>query len=273
MKMLRLTLIGLSVLMLLVMTACGGGDTANNTSNNGSTETGDQTTTGDSGDSTEPSSAPAGMTISGELQLDPALVALDDADSLLLAGYLYEGLVRLQGDGTIGEGIASGWDVSDDGLSYQFTLRSDAMFSDGTPITADVILANFNRWFDPANPLHGSDSQVYKGWLAAFKGFRGEVDSNQKPISLFDGIEKVDNLTVLIHIFEPMPNFLEIVAQPYFSILNTQALGDGYGTLESGVVSSGPYVVGELTESGFTLVSNASYWGVQPEEALEFSFE
>jgi ABC-type transport system substrate-binding protein len=221
---------------------------------------------------------PEGMTLSADITLDPAIVALDDEDSLLVSSMVYEGLMRQLDDGSIAPGIASSCEPSDDELSYLCSLRLDALFRDidVTPITADVVLENFNRWHDPSHPLHGADSDVYQGWLKYFLGFNGEVDADGEQVSLFDGIEKVDNSTVLIHLFEPMPDFLEVLASPHFSILNTETLkseGVSYGTMDGSVVSSGPYYVYEWTDTSLTLTPNEIYWGEQPTEEMVYSLE
>jgi peptide/nickel transport system substrate-binding protein len=216
------------------------------------------------------------MSLSTDIVLDPAIAALDDEDSIKVSAYVYEGLMRLQNDGTAGPGIATTCEGSDDGLSYQCSLRPDAVFSDGTPITADVVLDNFNRWYDPAHPLHGDDNEVYQGWKEYFKGFKDEVDADGKKVSLFDGIEKVNDLTVLIHLFEPMPDFLEIMASPHFSILDPAALeteGASYGTMAGSVVGSGPYVVSAWTDTSLILTPNGDYWGEQPTEDVAFTLE
>src|SRR5690349_11365910 len=71
--------------------------------------------------------------ISRDLFLDPALT--QDADSLKISQYLYEGLVVLDGSGNPQPGLAESWVISDDQLDYIFTLRPGAVFSDGTAIT------------------------------------------------------------------------------------------------------------------------------------------
>ena len=45
-------------------------------------------------------------------------------------------------------GLAQSWEISDDGLVYDFSLRNDVMFHDGTPFNADAVAANFARIFD-----------------------------------------------------------------------------------------------------------------------------
>lgn len=222
---------------------------------------------------------PEMMTLSADITLDPAVVALDDEDSLMVSSLVYEGLMRQLEDGSIVPGIFS-CEPADDELSYlcSLELENDARFRDidVTLITADVVLENFNRWYDPSHPLHGADSDLYQGWLKYFLGFKGEVDADGEKVSLFDGIEKVDDTTVLIHLFEPMPDFLEVLASPHFSILNLEILeteGASYGTMDGSVISSGPYYVYEWTDPSLTLRPNEIYWGEQPTEEMVFSLE
>jgi peptide/nickel transport system substrate-binding protein len=115
-------------------------------------------------------------------------------------------------------GLATSWTVSEDGLDYVFQLKTGAMFDDGTPINADAVVANFNRWFDPNNPARGSGS--YEAWATAFGGFKGEKDETGQPKSIFDGIEKVDSFTVLIHLNKPFSDLLTVLAQPDFVIVS-----------------------------------------------------
>lgn len=207
----------------------------------------------------EPSEAEA---LSKDILLDPAVA--DDADSMLINSYIYEGLIRLQ-DGVPVAALAASWSVSDDGLHYTFKLRPGVVFHDNTSLEADVVLANFNRWFDPDDPLHGSAD--YVAWKDVFLGFKGELDADGMPISSFDGIEKVDNLTVLIHLNREMPDLLEKLSNPAFALASIDALaaGDAIGT--------GPYMVGMKTDESLVLQPFADYWGVVPGEEMEFALK
>jgi peptide/nickel transport system substrate-binding protein len=275
MKINRVLFLLLLVSLMLIATACGGNDQVNNTDNqaNAGDDNANTTNNNDNAEDQGADEDMQAMAISGDLVLDPAMVASDDVSSLIICDYVYDGLVALDG-GELLAGLAQSWEESDDGLAYEFVLRTTGVFTDGTPVTADVVIDNFNRWFDPEHPLHGSDSSVYLAWLEYFAGFKGELDADDKPVSLFDGIEKVDDLTVLIHLNEPMPEFLDIIALPYFSILNPAALEAGdYGTSADSVDENGPYLIGEWTETGMTLVPNGDFWGDAPTEDLQFIFE
>lgn len=56
---------------------------------------------------------------------------------------LYEPLVKLNDDGTIGPALAESWDISPDGLAYTFHLRKDVKFTDGEPFNAKAVELNF----------------------------------------------------------------------------------------------------------------------------------
>ena len=275
----KLILISVLMFVLILLSACSSGgqndDGSNNTAIN-EPAANEPAQTNEEEPTDEPYVAPEPEmdTVSSDIYLDPALVALDDTDSLMVSAYVYEGLVNMDADGNIFPGIAASWEVSDDGLSYEFKLRTDAVFSDGNQISTDLILENFNRWFDPEHPQHGSDNDVYQAWFEYFKGFRDEVDADDNPISLFDGIEKVDDLRFLIHLNEDMPDFLEIISLAHFSILDPSRIDpDAYGKSMDTVVGSGPYEISEWTDSSLVLSPSDSYWGTQPEAALEFTVE
>jgi peptide/nickel transport system substrate-binding protein len=128
-----------------------------------------------------------------------------------------QGLVIIK-DNQPAPGLATTWTVSEDGLDYIFQLRTDAVFTDGTPANADAVAANFKRWFDPNDPARGSGS--YDAWTAAFGGFKGEKDADGTPKGSFDGIEKVDTFTVLIHLNRPFTDLLNTLAKQDFAIVS-----------------------------------------------------
>jgi ABC-type transport system substrate-binding protein len=202
------------------------------------------------------------------ITLDPALT--EDADSLMVSRHIYEGLVKLDSDGNLQPALAESWVISDDQLDYIFKLRGNAAFSDGTIITPDIVVDNFNRWFDPQSPLHGNGN--YVSWQRVFLGFLGEKGEDKRPISTVDGIQKVDFNTVLIHLNRLEPNLLVYLADPAFAILKPAALASdsAFGRRGSNIISSGPYMVSAWTDEGLVLSPNPNYWGEKPQEDLKF---
>ncbi|MBM3151796.1 MAG: hypothetical protein FJZ96_06275 [Chloroflexi bacterium] len=202
---------------------------------------------------------------------DPALQT--DADALLVCGLIYDGLTSLDTTGQPLASLAVSWTVSDDQLDYIFTLQPNVTFSSGAPFNADAVIDNFTRWFDPASPLHGDGA--YAGWKQYFLDFKGELDANQVPISQFDGIEKVDDLTVLIHLNRPEPELLTFLAQPYFLIVDPALLassGAEYGTGPESISGTGAYLLAEWGDAGILLQPNPAYWGGIPSVAINIGW-
>jgi len=77
------------------------------------------------------------------------LLALTDADRDLTA-LTYAGLMGLDGEGNLIPVLAERYRVSEDGQEYTFSLREDAKFSDGTPVTADDVVFTVEKAQDPA---------------------------------------------------------------------------------------------------------------------------
>src|SRR5689334_18303024 len=213
MKYNRISFFSILLIVSFLVAACGGGQGSN-------------TATAEPGGSDQPTAAVTTSSIPGEA-----------------ASYLYEGLVKVDGGEVTGV-LAESWTVSDDGLDYIFNLRPGVSFHDGSPLNADAVLANFNRWFDPADPAHGTSDTA--AWESAFGGFKGETTDDGKAKSSYDGIEKVTELTVLIHLNQPDPEFLGKIADPAFVIVSPAAFSGPDG-------GSGPYKLGSETDTSVTL--------------------
>jgi peptide/nickel transport system substrate-binding protein len=200
-----------------------------------------------------------------DLHLDPA--NLDNANARTALGYLYESLVTVQDGKPVGV-LAESWSVSDDGLDYILNLRAGVSFHDGTSLNADAVIANFNRWFDPANPTRGTGN--FAAWTGAFSGFKGETAAGGKAKSQYDGIEKVNDLTVLVHLNTPDPDFLGKIADLAFSIVSPAVLSAGS---EDG--GTNMYKLSGKNGSNLTLEPFAAYWNSAsiPSKGMEVPFE
>lgn len=75
----------------------------------------------------------------GSPQFINPLLAISDADRDLSV-LVYAGLMGLSGSGTLVPVLAESYTLSADGKTYTFILRTDAKFSDGTPVTADDVV-------------------------------------------------------------------------------------------------------------------------------------
>jgi peptide/nickel transport system substrate-binding protein len=236
MKKLNLFIIVMTITGLLLMTACQ--------PSTGGTTPGEVEPA-----QIEPAQTSEDSASMPELVLDPALLTNSAA-----APYVYESLLKLENEQALPL-LALAGTVSEDGLDFIITLRPGVTFHDGSVLNADAVLANFNRWFDPQDPYRGSGT--YEAWVENFGGFKGESTSEGQPKSIFDGIEKVDDLTVLIHLNSPDLEFLFKLANPAFVIISPDYLVGGTEGPDGG---TGPYVIGASTSSGQTLEPNPEYW-------------
>ncbi len=240
----------LAIALVLLMTACGNKQAATATAEAAATE-----------NSVINTSIPTNAVTGGELQLDPANAGENPA-----VAYLYETLVK-ETDGEITGVLAESFSVSEDGLDYIFYLRPGVTFHNGDPLNADAVISNFNRWFDQADATRGSGE--FQVWAESFGGFKGEVDENNKPKSTYDGIEKVDDLTVLVHLNTADTEFLKKMSNPAFSIVGTASL-----TANSGDGGTGAYKFGGIVDADtLKLDPFETYWDTAsiPGESMEVS--
>jgi len=78
------------------------------------------------------------FTMANTPKIDPA-VGSDGSSSSALVN-LYDSLVFPEYDGSVSPLLATRWDVSPDGLTYTFRLRSGAKFHNGKEVTADDVV-------------------------------------------------------------------------------------------------------------------------------------
>lgn len=77
------------------------------------------------------------------------LLAISETDRDLTE-LIYSGLMRITPEGNLIPDLALDYTVSDDGLEYIFTIRGDAVFHDGEPVTADDIIFTIERARNPS---------------------------------------------------------------------------------------------------------------------------
>lgn len=200
--------------------------------------------------------------------LDPALAT--DESALVITRHLYEGLAAYEpGTTRVVPSLAQSWDASADGLTWTFHLRPGARFGDGTPFTASIAAANFERWLNQTPPGD------YTFWRYMFGGFAGEADENGNPSSLLATAEAPDDLTLALTLRRPDAALPATLAMPSFAMVNPAAFeGDeSFGAQGGTSAGTGPFVLREWTPAGMLHLSrNPNYWG-QPAKPDELIFK
>ena len=117
---------------------------------------------------------------------DPADVA-PPATALVVMSALHDALVKPMPGQPLAPSLAESWQVSKDGLVYEFTLRKGVLFHNGERVTAEDVKFSFDRYRGPA-------ANILKDKVAA--------------------VEVVDALRVRFRLKAPWPDFMALYGSP-----------------------------------------------------------
>ena len=171
-----------------------------------------------------------------------------DVQSARICYDLFEGLLAVGPDGNPVAGVAEKWEISADGLTYLFTLRPDAKWSDGTDVTADDFVFSWRRL---VNPKTASD---YAFFLWPVKN--GEAISNGKLAPDTLGVTAVNAHLLKVTLEQPAGYFLSSllhrVTYPV-SKANVERFGPDF-VKPGNLVSNGAYKLTEYMPQTFVKV-------------------
>ena len=189
--------------------------------------------------------------ISSEPQtLDPQRAG--DTFSYEVLRDLYEGLTEELASGEIGPGAAAEWVVSKDGSRYRFQIRSDARWSDGSPVSAEDFVRGLRRGVDPATHSPGA------ALLTVIRGASEIIAGTARPETL--GVRALGLHALEISLDAPAPYFPSILA----NAVAYPAHPDQQDRRDAAVrqlVSNGAYRLLKWTPGGgLSLQKNDQYW-------------
>ena len=144
--------------------------------------------------------------------LDPHLTT--DATSAQIIIEVFGGLVTIDRDLNIVPDLAEDWDVSDDGTVYTFYIRTDAVFHNGKPVTAEDVRWSLER---ATNPL--TESPVVDQYLGDIVGVKEKLNGDAETIS---GVRVIDDKTLEITIDGPKSYFLAKLTYPTGFVLDRE---------------------------------------------------
>ena len=163
---------------------------------------------------------------------------------------VYDGLLSYKPDSSdFAPGLAESWEVSADGLTYTFHLRSGVKYHDGTVMQASDFITSFAR--------------------------RTKV--NQGPAYMLADITSTtapDASTLVVKMKHPVEPFLHFMACPWSpkgvspALIASKAVGDDLAQewLTTHDAGTGPYTISEFVPSShYTLVAYDGYWGPKPD--------
>ncbi|MEL7184806.1 MAG: peptide ABC transporter substrate-binding protein [Pseudomonadota bacterium] len=184
-----------------------------------------------------------GSVLKRALPTEPESLDAHKARSIQAADVLRdlgEGLVTHSPGGELIPGTASSWEISEDGLTYTFSLRPEARWSNGDPVTAQDFVTGMERLVDPATAA----------FYAEFLSDIAEVGA-------------LDDHTLVIKLARPTPYLLSLLTHPAAYPMHAPSLaehGDSFAR-PGNLVSNGAYVLNAwIPGSIIVLRRNEHYW-------------
>lgn len=202
-------------------------------------------------------------------KLDPALNSSVDGACLAIAAF--GGLYTYDANSALQPDFATGYEISEDGLTYVFTMREGLKWSDGSPLTAKDFEYSWKR---------AANTETTADYAYMFNGIKGFP--NDLAVSASE-----DGKTFTVELAAPCAYMLDLAAFPAFYAVQQAAVeaGPGYKdetgkvvnpgawALDAGFVSSGPYVLTEWNhDENMIYTKNPNYWNAENVklETLEF---
>ena len=180
---------------------------------------------------------------------------------------LFEGLYRLDKDSNPQPALAEKTVISDDKLTYTFTLR-DAKWSNGDAITADDFKTAWLRALDPANAAEYAYQLFYIKNAEAFNGGKAKAEDV--------GITVVDPKTIKVQLEAPTPYFLSLAAFPTYFPVNKAVVEKSpkeWNLKPETFVSDGPYKMQTWSHNDkLVVVKNENYWDAKNVKLTQVTF-
>lgn len=185
---------------------------------------------------------------SGIASLDPAFAK--DQATIWSCNQLYNSLVQLDDNLNIQPAIAKSWEVSEDGKTYTFHLRTDVLFHNndcfkngqGRSATAADVVYSFNRIIDKKVASPGA-------WI-----FNNSVEATEPFKALNDS-------TFQLKLLKPFRPMLGILSMQYCSVIPKEAIEKYGADFRSHPVGTGPFMFKNWKEgTALILVKNEHYF-------------
>ena len=187
--------------------------------------------------------------------IDPGLI--EDVSGSEVGRDLFEGLMNQDEEGNLVPGVATGYEISDDGMTFTFTLRDNAKWSNGDPVTANDFVYAWRRAADPelASPY---------SWFLSLMSIEGvdDVLAGDAPLDTL-GVSAPDDHTFVVQLTTPLPYFPQMTTHATTFPVH-QATVEAHGsewTRPENIVSNGAYVLTEhVPQERMVRERNEMYW-------------
>ncbi|MBR2531362.1 MAG: peptide ABC transporter substrate-binding protein [Lachnospiraceae bacterium] len=181
-----------------------------------------------------------------------------DGDSFEIIADCIDGLTQMDAEGAAIPAIAESWDLSEDGCTYTFHLRDDAVWSNGEPVTA----ADFEFAWKTGVVANAEYGYMFSD-IGNIKNAASIMSDGADPETL--GIKAIDDKTLEVQLEVPVSFFPDLMYFPTFYPINQafyEECGDTYGTSPDTFLSNGAFVLDDYVPgaASMTVVKNPDYY-------------
>jgi peptide/nickel transport system substrate-binding protein len=198
--------------------------------------------------------------------LNPGLGVL--VEDYIFYDLVYDSVMNIDLNGNFVPELATAWTPSEDGLTWTLTIRDDATFHDGTPLTAEDVAFSISMWRDPSflcpettttriDPDTGDTISGRCGYPWIYLG---------SYVDVFTSVEAPDATTVVLTTDEPLAAF-EYRMPPMYVVPKHiwEAVGDPTRFDNAEMIGSGPFKLVENQQDQFVrLAANEDYYAGAP---------
>lgn len=220
----------------LILAACGGGESPSQAAS------GDPSASADGSQGEQPTGGTVRIAIGGSPDsLNPGNGLLSEAYDLY--ELVYDTPIGINQAGEFVPELATAWSVAEDGVTWTMTIRDDAVFHDGEPVTAEDVAFSIQLYKD-------TEDFPYLPSYATY----------------FETITAPDETTVVLTTAEPIGNFEANIVFMYVLPKHIwEDAGDPIEFQNREMIGSGPFKLAEYQRREFTrLAANEDYWNGRP---------
>lgn len=172
-----------------------------------------------------------------------------DGESFYGSTAVFDTLVEFElGQTAVKPALAETWEVSDDGLTYTFSLREGVKFHDGTLFNADAVVFSFERQFIEDHPYY--DLGPWKYW--------GYMDMS----NIVESVTALDEYTVEFKLQKVEAPFIANLAMDFAAIVSPTAVAKYGEDFKNNPVGTGAFkFVSWQKDDNIVFERNADYWG------------
>ncbi|QQP69475.1 peptide ABC transporter substrate-binding protein [Carnobacterium sp. CS13] len=218
---------------------------------------------GKADDQTLTVSVPASLTTIDTIQTT-------DKNTFTVVQHLFEGLYRLDDNSKPVPGLAAEEaEISEDGKTYTFTLKEDAKWSNGEPITAHDFVYSWTKMVTPESAA--PNAYLLDSVVNGLEARTGKVSPDEL------GVEAVSDTEFKVELTEPLPSFLTLISIGWLAPQHeayVEEQGESYASDSEQVLYSGPFILSNWTqgEEDWSLEKNEHYYAADEVNLTNIDF-